>query len=66
MNNTTTNGNTTGVGGGGGGGGGIGNPLDQALASLGVGLDGGAGVRCPPGKLDCVDTYKIDAQVYAR
>jgi len=46
----------------------VGNPLDQALASLGVGLDAGAGTRCPPGslKLDCVETYKIDAQVYAR
>jgi hypothetical protein len=46
------------------------NPLDNVLgpAFAGIGGDAGAGVRCPPGTLDlsCLQTYKIDAQVYAR
>lgn len=33
----------------------------SALSAFGG--DGAAGKRCPPGALDCIDTYKVDAQV---
>jgi hypothetical protein len=44
------------------------NPLDglglgPVLSQLGG--DGGSGKKCPPGSLDCIETYKVDAQVWA-
>lgn len=43
-------------------------PVDIGTLVAQLGGDGGTGVKCPPGvsSLDCVNTYKVDSQVWAR
>lgn len=40
--------------------------IDLAATAFGGRDTGGAGHRCKPGALDCINTYKVDSQVFMR